>query len=160
MLVLLQALQFVFSLAGLKALAWLAAAQGKQRVLFRFAAAAQAELQELPVWLQRVAPRCQLVYREYEAPALLELPGQMLLVKGAAGRLLPRLLWYVNENSRELPLLNNVLKQTEEQCASNQRYSEGLRLINNGEGTEGGPQAVILEGKVKGATLQENIRKD
>ena len=56
--------------------------------------------------------------------------------------------------------LNYIFKYTEEYRTRYQRYWQRLRFIHDGEGTNGGPQPVILQRKVQGVVFQENIRED
>ena len=53
--------------------------------------------------------------------------------------------------------LNYVFKNAEENRSRHKSHRQRLRLINDGESADGGPQTVVLQGKVQRIIFQENV---
>ena len=57
-------------------------------------------------------------------------------------------------------MLYYVFKNAEENCSCYESHRQRLRFIYDGEGADGGPQTIVLQGKVQRVVLQENIGKN
>lgn len=54
-------------------------------------------------------------------------------------------------------LLNDVFKNAEENRSRHKSHRQRLCLVYDGEGADGSPQAVVLQGKVQRIIFQENV---
>ena len=59
-------------------------------------------------------------------------------------------------NSEKI-FLNHIFKNTKENRSRYESYRQRLCFINDGESADGGPQTVVLQGKVQRIIFQENI---